>query len=112
MADEDDRIQRLELRLERIEQALTAGGGAAKRQSVSDVSPEELQAFVKVRDVLAGDWGDFCGVNDCFRCIALCRPLCTICRVCRVCDVECSCGPCNIGGGGLGGLSRFSGLGG
>ena len=44
--------------------------------------------------------------------IALCRPLCTICRVCRVCDVECSCGPCNIGGGGLGGLSRFSGLGG
>ena len=109
MAEEEDRLQRLELRLERIEQALTAGAG--RRESVSDVSPEELQAFVKVRDVLAADWGDFCGINDCFRCNSLCRPLCSICRVCRVCDVECSCGPCGFGGG-MGGLSRFSGLGG
>ena len=94
MADED-RIKALEGRIAELENMLTQ---RAKRP-VEDLTAEELQTFAKVRDVMAADWGEFCGINDCFRC-RVCRTcvVCRICRVCRVCDFECVCGPCVIDG--------------
>jgi len=104
----DDRIERLELEIEDLRKQLSV------RREVADISADELKAYMKVRDLVAVDYGEFCGINDCFRCIAICRAcqVCVVCRICRVCDVECSCGPCNIGGLSQGGVSRFGGLGG
>jgi hypothetical protein len=110
MAD-DDRIAALEGRIAELENQLA---GRAKRAGppAAELTQDDLAAFQRVRDVLATDWGDFCGINDCFRC-RICRvcTTCVICRVCRVCDVECICGPCNVGGmvGGPGGFSSFGG---
>jgi hypothetical protein len=87
--------------------------GSRKREA-ADLSADEIRAYQKVRDVIAADWGEFCGINDCFRCII---NRCLRCYtpvpipIPRPCDFECSCGPCNVGGMG-GGLGRFSGLGG
>jgi hypothetical protein len=107
----DDKLNELEGRLERIERAL----GARMRREPSepvDLTAEELNAYRKVRDVMAADWGEFCGINDCFHCI-LCKvcSVCHVCVVCRVCDVECTCGPCIIAGprGGIGDFRRFGG---
>ncbi|WP_152189445.1 hypothetical protein [Georgenia satyanarayanai] len=84
------------------------------RRGVKDLSPEDLQAYARVRDVIAADYGEFCGINDCFRCISRC----TVCAVCvvrclEVCIHECTCGPCNVGGlGSIGNAAgRFGGLG-
>ena len=86
--------------------------GRAVQRDVSSITPEEMQAFVKVRDVVAGDWGEFCGINDCFRCVVQrCLQLCIV-RCIQVCIFECTCGPCNQGQVGGGGLGRFGGLGG
>ncbi len=108
MADEE--VKKLELRISQIESLL--GKGTTKRE-ITNLSAEEIKAYQKVRDVIAADWGDFCGINDCFRCtIIRCGvgSLCRVCSVCRVCDVECVCGPCSLGS--LGGtLRRFEGLG-
>jgi hypothetical protein len=110
MAGESERIDRLELEIKQLREAL---GESGARRRVADISSDELQAFVKVRDVLVSDFGDFCGINDCFRCIALCRvcQVCQVCSVCRACIFECSCGPCSGGGGLQGGLNRFRELG-
>jgi hypothetical protein len=108
MAD-DDQLKKLELRITELETQLQAA--QAPRQA-TQLTSEELQAFVKVRDVLASDFGDFCGINDCFRCRVL---PCQIggCVGPRPCVVECTCGPCNLGGSfGAANLGRFSGLGG
>lgn len=98
----------LEGRIERLEKMFAA---APSREAI-DLSADEIQVYLKVRDVIAADYGEFCGINDCFRCI-LCRAcaVCRICKVCRMCDVECICGPCNIGGmsGGVGDFTRFGG---
>lgn len=108
MADPED-IKKLELRISRLESVLEKV--VPTRQAV-DISAEEMKTYQKVRDVVAADWGDFCGINDCFRCIVRCFR-CFSCYVCRRCDVECICGPCNpgLGAGLVGGLSRFSGFG-
>jgi hypothetical protein len=105
----EDRLNQLEGRLERIEKAL---GSRMQREPV-DLSADELQAYIKVRDVIAADWGDFCGINDCFRC-TLCRScsVCLVCQVCRLCDVECICGPCGIRGAAGGGIRDFRQFGG
>ena len=103
----DDTLKNLEMRITKIETLLEK---ALERQTPSNLTADELATYRKVRDVIAADYGDFCGINDCFRCNifrcgggpSLCRPV--------VCDIECSCGPCNIGPIG-GGLRRFSGLG-
>lgn len=108
---DDDRIERLELEIAELRKEL------GSRREVAAISAEEIKAYLKVRDVIAVDYGEFCGINDCFRCISICRvcqvcAVCQVCRVCRVCDVECSCGPCNVGGRVESGVSRFGGLGG
>jgi hypothetical protein len=107
MPGDADRIERLELEVKELREALGTSGA---RRRVADISPEDMQAYIKVRDIVVGDFGDFCGINDCFRCIALCRA-CQACTVCRACIFECSCGPCSGGGGFQGGVSRFRELG-
>jgi len=77
---------------------------------VTDITPEEMETFQKVRDVIATDFGDFCGINDCFRCIVNCIQLCIV-RCIQPCIFECTCGPCNPGTFGTAGVSRFGGLG-
>jgi hypothetical protein len=106
----DEEFEELKGRIVELENQL--GQRGVKRTS-EPITPEEMQAFAKVRDVLAADWGGFCGVNDCFRCIVqnCWQPCITRCLP-PPCIVECTCGPCNIGAAGGGGLSRFGGLGG
>lgn len=109
MADE---MKELSLRIDRIEKLLT--DIAVERAPVAtELTKDEIAAFQKVRDVVAVDYGKFCGINDCYRCIitrcaTICQVVCDI--VCNPCDVECSCGPCNIGGL-RGRVSRFGGMG-
>ena len=99
----------------RIVELENALNGRRVRRDVSDISPEELEAFKKVRDLLAGDWGEFCGINDCFKCVvscvqcSLCVTRCVLCT--PPCVVECTCGPCIMQGPGPGGPGRFGGLG-
>ena len=103
-----DKLKDLEGRIEKIEQSLSGG---MTREAV-EISPDEMKTFMKVRDVIAADFGEFCGINDCFRC-TLCRScfVCGTCRICRACIVECTCGPCLRGGtmGGVGDFTQFGG---
>ena len=112
MAGEADRIDRLELQIKEIRDLLEAGRA---RPKISDITTEDLQAYVRVRDVIATDIEE-CGINECYRCIGICRScrVCsTICAICRICIFECSCGPCNPGGGVFRGeIDRFRDLGG
>jgi hypothetical protein len=111
-----DAIKKLELRIKELEDQLKT---ARARPEPEDISADELQAYLKVREQLAVDWGDFCGPNDCMPIRRLCDrcirwPSETISRCVHVCGCifECFCGPCNVGGFGSGGIQRFSGLGG
>lgn len=113
MPDERE-FEALKGRIVELENQLKAG--QVKRE-VTDLSAEDLKAYAKVRDVIAADWGEFCGINDCYRCVTRCT-VCTVCSVCvgrciQVCINECTCGPCNVGGlGNIGDLGgRFGGLG-
>ena len=103
-------MKELELRLEKIESLLTAT--ASSKTKLENLSEDELKAYKKVRDVIAADWGEFCGINDCFRCIIVrCIVQCISCDiVCTPCDFECSCGPCGYGGM-QGRVGRFRNLG-
>ncbi|MFT4294172.1 MAG: hypothetical protein QM582_02035 [Micropruina sp.] len=101
-----EEFDELKGRLESLEQQVAAG-------AAPKFTEEELAAFRKV-SAAAADYGDYCGINDCFR-----PRLCTggVCAVCRTscfvpCIYECSCGPCNIGPIVGGGVQRFGGLGG
>ena len=112
MASEED-VQRLEARIVELEDQLKAVRGT--REPV-EISAEEMQAFRKVSDAVASDLA--CGgacLSECRGCIILrCVSPCLRCsRPCIVdpCIVECSCGPCLIGGFGGGGGGRFGGLG-
>jgi hypothetical protein len=61
----------------------------------ADPSPDEVQAFLKVKQLLGPSFHHFCWPP--------CYP------------VECQCGPCGpcvMSGGGFGGVGRFGGLGG
>jgi hypothetical protein len=110
MAQGDD-LKALQQRIDKLESMLAQ---TTKSREATNLTADEIKAYQKVRDVMAADYGEFCGINDCFRCII---QRCYRCYtpvpipIPRVCDVECSCGPCNVGGLG-GGLGRFSGLGG
>ena len=108
MAD-DDRMKALEGRIAELENLLAR----QTKTPMESLTAEEMQTFTKVRDVIAADWGEFCGINDCFRC-RVCRTcvVCRVCRVCRVCDHECICGPCVVDGPigrGVAGFSDFGG---
>lgn len=105
----DKRIAALEEQISRLNQALSA---TAKPKAV-DISADDVASFHKVRDALAGgDWGEFCGINDCFRprpCLV--QPCVVACRPCIVqCINECTCGPCRacaIDPATLGNIGRF-----
>ena len=106
----EEEFEELKGRIVELEGQLSKGGNL--RRMAADITDDELQAFVKVRDVIAfTDWGEFCGINDCFKCIVVqpCISLCTQ-RCFTPCIFECSCGPCNMGGA-PGGVSRFGNLG-
>jgi len=105
-----DESKDLSARVAALEQMMARAPAA---QMDVEITPEELKAFRKVRDIIAFDPDNVCGINECFKCVAVCRTcrvcqICSICRVCRVCDFECVCGPCSLGSGGGG---RFGGLG-
>jgi hypothetical protein len=90
----------LSSRLARLEKLVESMAKSATRPDVADISAEDIAAFRKVRDVIAFDPDGVCGINECFKCVSLCRPcqVCqVVCRVCKVCDFECTCGPCNPG---------------
>jgi len=106
MADKE--LEKLELRIGKIERLLEE---AVAKRAPTKITEEEMAAFQKVRDVIAADWGDFCGINDCYRCVVIrCLQCFTPTPLCRPCDVECSCGPGNIGRFGSN-LRRFQDLG-
>jgi hypothetical protein len=101
-----DDIRALKDKVAALEKALEMAQG----QSVAaDITADDIKSFKKVRDVIAFDPDNVCGINECFKCVTICRTcaVCRICRVCRVCDFECVCGPCNMGGKG----GRFGDLG-
>jgi hypothetical protein len=106
----NDEMEALKARVAELESLL----GAQRREP--EFTADEMAAFHKVSAVLAGNWGDFCGINDCYRppvvrCVNFCITRCiTVCIV--RCINECSCGPCNVGGGIPGGISRFDQFGG
>lgn len=106
----DDQVKKLELRVQQLEQLLAS---APQRTQAASLTADELKAYQKVRDVIAADWGEFCGINDCFRCIILrCGTSRCVVRCVVRCINECVCGPCIQGDLGTfeGGLSRFGGL--
>ncbi len=110
MASQEE-FDALKGRIEELENKLAAAGASAS--ATAAFTPEEMAAYQKVRDVIAADYGDFCGINDCFRpqrCIKLCDYFC-VQRCIQRCIFECTCGPCNIGPM-TGGIERFGGLGG
>lgn len=109
MAEKED-FEFLKGRIEELENKLAAVSGPAVAKA--EISADEVQAFIKVRDVIAADWGENCGINECMRCIvSRCVSVCVV-RCITACIFECSCGPCNQGPYGAGGLGRFTGLGG
>jgi hypothetical protein len=105
----NEQVKQLELRIVELEKKLEL---ATKRTSTAKLSAEELKAYTKVRDILAADYGDFCGINDCFRCVVVRCGGYTSCvtRCIQRCIQECTCGPCNIGYLQQG-LNSFSNLG-
>lgn len=93
--DLDVRIRSIENTLEK----LTAAMGVT---TSAKVEKSDIDAYLAVmRAAVAVDWGEFCGINDCFKCIVVCRVCrsCTVCNVCSSCKIcfECTgCGPCAI----------------
>jgi hypothetical protein len=110
MANNDD-LKKLDMRIARMEKLVET---LVTRAEPTEISADEMETYKKVRDVVAVDWGHFCGINDCFRCIVqpcVARCVQTCIQACiKVCDVECSCGPCSIGGL-QGNMRRFDNLG-
>ena len=107
-----EEFEELKGRIVELENRLKGEGAAAVAEP--ELTPEEIKAFLKVRDRLGADWGENCGINECFRppvlrCISRCVVTCFACH--PVC-AECTCGPCIMSGGGVGGVSRFGALGG
>ena len=102
-----DKIRRLELRIQELENQLKGFGGGAE---AIDLSPEDIAGFTKVQAAL----GQAACLSECRvciinRCVGSCIVACRCFGRCA-CIVECTCGPCMLGGGGLGGLSRFEGM--
>jgi hypothetical protein len=110
MADEKE-LREVSLRLERLEAKLDTIG---REPSVSALTEQDIAAYHKVQNAF---WEDgSCGINETSPCVFRCnifkggtvvplpRP--------KFCDIECTCGPCNLGGGAFGGAVRFRGLGG
>lgn len=101
--------KKLEVRLANIERKISELSTALRPKVLEEkAAKEDIDTYLRVlRAALAADWGDFCGINDCFKCIHICRicsggtQLCRACTVCLICDVECTCGPCAVYSGAL-----------
>jgi hypothetical protein len=93
MADE---AKSLEMRLTRLENAISK---LAEANKAMDISADEMKTYLKVRSVMDVD---YCGINDCMplRCVRCIPVRCSRCIPVR-CINECICGPC--AGGGFGG---------
>jgi hypothetical protein len=107
----DEEFEALKGRIVELENQLAKRG----KSRVTDLTPEEIDTFQKVREVIASDFGDFCGVNDCMSCVQLCIQRCVqlcVARCIQVCIFECTCGPCNVGNLGSVAATRFGSLGG
>lgn len=108
MADPD--MKDLNLRLERLEAKLDVLGG---EPAVSALSKADIAAYHKVQNAF---WEDgTCGINETSPCVLRCnnwKGTKVIPIKVKFCDVECTCGPCNLGPGAIGGGIRFRGLGG
>ncbi len=104
---DDKDLKQLDARLAAIESKLA---GVASRPQAASLTEEEVRAYQKVRDVIAADFGGFCGINDCFRCIPF---HCgggggPVFHCIKFCINECICGP----GGGFGPIGGPGGFGG
>ena len=108
MAEE---ITKLELRIRELEDQLKGFRTARAPQSLT---ADEVSAYQKVRGVLAADFGDMCGVNECQQLRPCACYRCYFCHFCSRCITECTCGPCLAcwtGGPLAAGARRFGGLG-
>jgi hypothetical protein len=99
-----DDTQKLEMRIKELENTIRQ---LVESRKAVDISASELQSYLKVRQMLEPD---FCGPNDCMvlclRCIRCLRCV----RCITFCINECTCGPCNVGGGfGGGGFGSLGG---
>ena len=73
-----------------------------------DVSAEEMQTYIKVRDIVALE---ACWAAGGIRCFASAAAIqCFACW--GPCVNECACGPCNVGRYGASAVQRFGYLGG
>lgn len=105
-----DDIKKLEARVIELEQKLAQ---VTRRPEPTQITQEELNAYRKVKDLVAADFGDFCGINDCFRLCLRCTGGGSGCFRCITrCINECVCGPCSAGGFGGGFGGQFGGFGG
>jgi hypothetical protein len=113
---DEKELREVNVRLERLESKFDT---LAREPAVSALSAQDIAAYHKVQNAF---WEDgSCGINETSPCILRCNILkgdavIQLPRP-RGCDVECICGPCNLGGllgqlGQLGGGVRFGGLGG
>ncbi len=81
--DQVGEVEQLRARVEQLEKLLSA-----RTAQPADISAEEIAAYRKVSEVLAADYGDFCGINDCYRppvltrCVVPCVVRCVITRRC------------------------------
>ena len=115
-APQQGSTQHLEARITELENKLKA----LQQPQGAEISHEDVQAYMRVRDALGGgavaagciaECVSGC-INECGSCIRCIR--CIRCVRCiQPCIYECSCGPCIASHGPiLGGLDRFGGLGG
>jgi hypothetical protein len=95
--------KKLEVRLANLEKKISELAQALQPTVIEEkAAKEDIDTYLRVlRAALATDWGENCGINECFKCIACwtCSggpQLCYRCGPCLRCDVECVCGPCNI----------------
>lgn len=101
-----DEVEALQQRVAELEKLLQA------RREPADITADEIRAYRKVSDILAADWDEFCGINDCYRPVIRCVVVRCIQRCVVRCINECTCGPCGGGPWGGGGISRFEQFGG
>ena len=101
----ENEVEALKARVAELEKALKA------RREPVDVTADEIRAFQKVSGLLAGDWGDSCGINECYRPPVI-RCVQCIQRCIVRCIYECTCGPCGPQYLGAGGFERFEQFGG
>lgn len=104
-----DNNKDLELRITRLEDAITK---LAEARKTAEISEADMQTFMRVSEALNVDTC-FCGPADCMACVRCIRCIrcirCTRTLRCVRCINECTCGPCIAGGGFSGGFDDIGG---